>query len=221
MSSETDPLVSKPEGDEAKGRTWCGGGWFFKEPCCEGEGATVSSGKQRDAHWDNWKGWAVCMVFCAHCSMLPQFLATKDGVSWDFQNAIQGRLCHGLWNFICLHVIPSFCFISGYFSTATPGRKQIANQIRFCIAWFFARGIWFLILGQLISKDYKQVELTFHAHHPDLERTNAQLEADGHSPLTPPGFWPLRWFTAVLGADWYLWCVIVWRLFLPFDWCTP
>eukprot|EP00928_Gymnodinium_smaydae_P033720 TRINITY_DN24081_c0_g1_i3.p1 TRINITY_DN24081_c0_g1~~TRINITY_DN24081_c0_g1_i3.p1 ORF type:complete len:526 (-),score=53.71 TRINITY_DN24081_c0_g1_i3:32-1438(-) len=200
MASETDPLV------QAKSRLRL----CWSEPCFEQE--EEESCDNREAFWDNFRGAAQFCVLAMHLMVLGMFLSTDPpGVLWGYMRTVPARILLGFIHFIMIFTMPSFCFITGYFSTATPGLKQSINQLRYSLTWFIQHAVFFALAGYQQHQGYRQ---RWFSEHPDINRTNAALEAQGKPPLEPPGFLPMPFF-AFAGVDWYLWCVVIWRCVLP------
>lgn len=200
-SSEEDALLPKDSKEHSRicfaGQLLC-----WNEGCCKEE--EISNA--RDAFWDNWRGLSQLFVLSLHIN--PQVFLTPSNV---FLDSFPGRAYYGLINCVFLLCMPSFCFITGYFSTAQPKQKQIVNQVRFGLAWFIQHSFQ---VAMSVYSTQVQRENSWKDGHPFLNETNAQLESEGKPTLQPPGYIPVQFFS-ITGVDWYLWCVVIWRCVLP------
>jgi len=127
------------------------------------------------------------------------------------RHSLAARLLTGFLGFTYVAAMPGFCFITGFFSTASPGQRHIANQVRFSLAWFIQHS--FSVMMCVVGH-YAAARNTWLAEHPDLNRTNAALRAQGKPPLESLEYVVMPFFQ-ITGPDWYLWCVIIWRCVLP------
>lgn len=198
-SSEVDALLAN---DKKESTRACFGSCCWKEGCCTED---ELAGK-RDVFWDNWKGLAITGVLFIHLNVQAVLSPSKV-----FYESLIGRAYVGLGGFVMLATMPTFCFISGYFSTAQPQERQVIHQVRHSLAWFLMR---FLQFSLTWYSHQQAVENTWRAQNPLLNETNARLGSEGKPTLAPPSYVPIPFF-ATVGVDWYLWCVIIWRCALP------
>lgn len=179
--------------------------------CCLPKVAVARScadGSTRNMLWDNYKGIGQIFVLSMHASGGVIIL----GGGWStFFFSEPGHLWNGYTTFISFITMPGYCFITGMFSTDKPNRKQLVNQFRYVVAFFIAH---FVLMFFNLHAVHKQDVINWSANHPFLNHTNAALKAEGKEPLQPPGWMPVAFFQTV-GVDWYLWCVVLWRLLLP------
>mmetsp|Transcript_58160 Transcript_58160/g.92448 ORF Transcript_58160/g.92448 Transcript_58160/m.92448 type:complete len:317 (-) Transcript_58160:15-965(-) len=200
---ETEALLSKDSKDGSRSCFSLNEGFCcWKGSCCYEE----EPSKVRDVFWDNWRGLAQMCVLFLHLG--NWHLLTPPLV---FVDSIPGRIYMGLFVVVGLICMPSFCFISGYFSEAQPQKRHVVNQVRYAFAWTINHSFAFLLAWYGLQKQHED---TWEAEHPLLNETNAYLESEGEPKLQPPGYVPVPFFGAV-SVDWYLWCIIIWRCVLP------
>eukprot|EP00929_Paragymnodinium_shiwhaense_P122278 TRINITY_DN94918_c0_g1_i1.p1 TRINITY_DN94918_c0_g1~~TRINITY_DN94918_c0_g1_i1.p1 ORF type:complete len:453 (-),score=43.19 TRINITY_DN94918_c0_g1_i1:281-1639(-) len=189
-----DALLDKPVNTEKTIRsTRCG-------PCCD-----YSEANARDAFWDNYKALCAFFVLLMHFAPLTWFIGVTNMTSTI------GRVWVNSLGFVYLFAMPGFCFVSGYYSKTELNRAQRVNLIRYTVTWFINHGLW---VALDISNDIDGHRTLWEQQHPYLNQTNALLKAEGKPTRSPPGYLPVPWFRAT-GLDWYLFCVIIWRCFLP------
>lgn len=199
---ETQALLTKDAREKSRG-CLCGESFCcWNEACCFEE----ASSKPREAFWDNFRGLAQLCVLFLHLGHWMYLTPSKV-----FVDSIPGRLYFGLGSVVFLIAMPSFCFISGYFSEPQPQKRQFVNQLRYSVTWFIQHSLQFLLMWQSLQQSSQS---TWEAQHPLLNETNAHLESEGKAPLQPPSNVPFPFWKA-LGLDWYLWCVVIWRFVLP------
>merc|ERR1719215_387848 len=102
--------------------------------------------------------------------------------------------------------MPGFCFVSGFYSKCELSKMQRVNLVRYSATFVITHGLFFALAAPMNIASYQQ---QWQDHHPNLNHTNALLQAQGKPLLSPPGALPLPWFR-VTGLDWYLFCVIIW-----------
>lgn len=124
---------------------------------------------------------------------------------------IIGQVQVGFFAFTLILCMPSFSFISGFFSTPNMNKGQRTNLVRYVATWVIQH-TFASLMG--LQQEYNMRKIAWEKEHPDLNATNAALQAEGKPTLSPPGVWPLHIFRCI-GLDWYLWCVIIWRCLLP------
>eukprot|EP00929_Paragymnodinium_shiwhaense_P057841 TRINITY_DN28970_c0_g1_i4.p1 TRINITY_DN28970_c0_g1~~TRINITY_DN28970_c0_g1_i4.p1 ORF type:complete len:466 (+),score=44.27 TRINITY_DN28970_c0_g1_i4:68-1465(+) len=175
------------------------------ESCCVDENA----GLARDNYWDNYKGLSQLFVCSVHLSAVGVSVAAYNSTDW--LDSVPGRITTTFNNYLMYFMMPSFCFITGLLSTSSPGPKQLNNQIRYTVTFVIQHG--FLAAISVGSTNAAMTTL-WKKEHPDVNATNSELLDSGDEPLEPPGLFPVPYYQ-MLGLDWYLFCVIIWRCALP------
>jgi len=122
------------------------------------QAAETGSGGTHNPMWDNYRGILQLFVVLVHTWFFP--MLTSGPTSAAFWDSVPGRAYMGLINIAMPVMMPGFCFISGYFSTSTPGRRQLVVQVRLCAAWLINHA---LAAGVQIAMQGGGVPLPFFA----------------------------------------------------------
>eukprot|EP00440_Ansanella_granifera_P017066 gb/GFBE01018539.1/.p1 GENE.gb/GFBE01018539.1/~~gb/GFBE01018539.1/.p1 ORF type:complete len:444 (+),score=49.99 gb/GFBE01018539.1/:1-1332(+) len=162
----------------------------------------------RDTFLDNFKGMAsLCIVFI-HFGTIGTYFCGMG----KFLDTCCGKLIFGGTAVGSIFAMPCFCFVSGYVSSLDLNKARRTQLLRYAVTWVVQHGLFFFLLG---GRAQQQLYINqWEDQHPDLNTTNKMLEAEGEPALSPPGPLPLHIFREA-SLDWYLWCVILWRLCLP------
>eukprot|EP00927_Polykrikos_kofoidii_P005692 TRINITY_DN12255_c0_g1_i2.p1 TRINITY_DN12255_c0_g1~~TRINITY_DN12255_c0_g1_i2.p1 ORF type:complete len:452 (+),score=22.18 TRINITY_DN12255_c0_g1_i2:59-1414(+) len=166
------------------------------------------SANPRDAHLDNLKGLMALSVVYIHLAfgLLVAFSSTKS------IGSIPGKFYMGVYSLLLVFTMPAFSFVSGYVSTPNMNSAQRTNLLRYFVTWLIQHALFYVLLvapqeGLMEANQWKD-------EHPNLKAINTILEAEGKPTLSPPSPVPIPFFYNA-GLDWYIWCVIIWRCFLP------
>ncbi len=171
------------------------------EPCCSGFLPRATSGMERDALWDNMKGICQLFVVCMHAGGMVSTL------SFGHEQELPFKFFVAFQTWIGFFTMPVFSFISGLFTSSSPSRRQMVGTLRLAVTFLISH---LLAMVFTLRGEHQQELLEWHAQHPGWNRTVAGDAGVIH----PPGWLPVAFFQFG-NLDWYIWCIVLWRLVLP------
>eukprot|EP00927_Polykrikos_kofoidii_P005691 TRINITY_DN12255_c0_g1_i1.p1 TRINITY_DN12255_c0_g1~~TRINITY_DN12255_c0_g1_i1.p1 ORF type:complete len:452 (+),score=29.96 TRINITY_DN12255_c0_g1_i1:59-1414(+) len=164
------------------------------------------SANPRDAHLDNLKGLMALSVVYIHLASELLLFSGTGGIG-----SISGKFYTGVDSLLLVFTMPAFSFVSGYVSTPNMNSAQRTNLLRYFVTWLIQHTLFYFLMApqedRMFANQWKD-------EHPNLNATNKILEAEGKPTVSPPSPVPIPFFKYT-GLDWYIWCVIIWRCFLP------
>jgi len=129
----------------------------------------------------------------------------------EFPNSLPGRLQFGLRSLASSFMMPGFAFVTGYVSKAILDERRATNLVKFTCAFLIQHSFVFFMWADVTWQADVRI---WTLQHQDLNATNKALRLKGEASLEPPSYLPLRFFK-ILGVEWYLLAVIIWRCTLP------
>jgi hypothetical protein len=168
LKSVNDGIDLTDEEEEQAQKSGCGP----LAACCD----YSSQNKARYPFWDNYQGFTqFLIIFFMH---IGTTWATGAGVPQLMDSAV-GKLFLGFGAFTFPVCMPSYCFITGLFSTANMNRKQRINIVRFMVVWLIQHAICCFFGG--IAESHEAAVQSWEGEHLDLNATNAALQAQGRT----------------------------------------